>query len=658
VLPVFVIYDFGAKMASLSMYTTYTVKHIVSVFAFIALLWFAPAAFAQDQGAADSAIAGSDTVTAGAGAATVGSDSAAYVDNYRIVEQINLYRKDSLAAAIKDSLLSGQAAAGGGKGDTGHSRILAAQARERGAADSLMAARLRDIDSAKAMAVGAAVLFNHDTLMVIYVPTGALAPNERAELYGRRITQAAKTFSAAYDTLNIVDNGISTDIVFNDVILVSVSDMDAYWAGVDRNALARAHAGKIHDALAAREKSRNLLTILQMVGMSLLVLIALFALFKLTGFVFKKHIDRKIVEMSGTRFRNGLRIRNLELLASAKLVSIGLFVSKVLRYAVYALLLYAALPALFSIFPLTRHLAGTLFSWIVTPLVSMGQSFVAYLPNLLRIIVIIVITRYVLKFLKYIAQEIEAERLVIPQFYPDWAHATYNILRIFIYAFTLVLIFPLLPDSDSSIFRGISVFIGVLFSIGSSSVISNMMAGIVITYMRSFKVGDRIKVGEVFGDVVEKTLFVVRVQTIKKEVITIPNSTILSSNIINYSIAAHEQGVILSLPVDVCYDVSWERAEKLMIEAALKTEHVLHTPKPFVLAAALGNYAVGYTLNVYTHRPEVQARIYSEMNRNVLDIFQSEGIEMIVPQYGMLRNGEKSTIPAEYRNMQGAAPAP
>jgi small-conductance mechanosensitive channel len=138
------------------------------------------------------------------------------------------------------------------------------------------------------------------------------------------------------------------------------------------------------------------------------------------------------------------------------------------------------------------------------------------------------------------------------------------------------------------------------------------------------------------------------VQTVKKEIITVPNSTILSSNIINYSIAAHEQGVILSLPVDVCYDVTWERAEKLLIEAALKTEYILRTPSPFVLSATLGNYAAGYTLNAYTHRPDLQALIYSDMNKNVLSIFQREGIEMIVPAYEMLRNGEKSTIPVEY----------
>jgi len=633
-------------------------KNIMSIFALVVLSWrcFGPAAFAQEPSTVDPTTVNLSTVSTDSNIAVAvpaAADSVTYIDNYRIIEQINQYRKDSLAAAIKESVLSEQAAAGGGRNNAGSNKILDAQTREREAADSIaLAARLRGIDSAKAMAVGAPVLFGHDTLTLIYTPVGALAPGDRADLYGKRIKQAAKAFSAAYDTLAVIDNGISTDIVFKETVLASVTDMDAYWAGTDRNTLARTDAEIICNALAAREKNRTLLAILRMVGLSLLVLIALFTLFKLTGRIFKKNIDRKIVEKSGIWFKNGFRIRNLELIAPAKLVSIALLASKALRYAVYALLLYAALPALFSIFPLTRHLAGTLFSWVVTPLVSMGENFIAYLPNLLRIAVIIVITRYILKFLKYIAREIEAERLVIPQFYPDWAHATYNILRIFIYAFTLVLIFPLLPDSDSSVFRGISVFVGVLFSIGSSSVISNMMAGIVITYMRSFKVGDRVKVGEVFGDVVEKTLFVVRVQTIKKEVITVPNSTILSSNIINYSIAAHEQGVILSLPVDVCYDVSWKQAEKLLIEAALKTEHVLHNPKPFVLANTLGNYAVGYTLNVYTHRPEVQALIYSEMNRNVLDVFQGEGIEMIVPQYEMLRNGEKSTIPAEYQKMQ------
>jgi len=389
----------------------------------------------------------------------------------------------------------------------------------------------------------------------------------------------------------------------------------------------------------------------EMIGLSLLAVTFLFVLFRLISYLFRKVIDKKIVDKSGEWFK-GIRFRNVELLTSAKLTTGALLVSKALRYSVYGLLLYTALPMIFAIFPSTRHLAVVLFTWITTPLISMAESFIAYLPKLLRIVIIIMIMRYTLKFLRYITREIEAERLVIPKFYPDWAKATYNLLRIFIYCFTLVLIFPLLPESESAVFRGVSVFIGVLFSIGSSSVIANMVAGLVITYMRSFKIGDRIKVGDVFGDVVEKTLFVVRVQTVKKEIITVPNSLILSSNVVNYSTAAHEQGVILSQNVDVAYDVKWERASKLLIEAALKTKHVLENPRPFVLTQTLGNSSVGYQINIYTKRPELQTVIYSEMNQNILDIFQQNGIEMINPTYEAARSGEKSTIAPEYTQAQ------
>ncbi|MCL2689211.1 MAG: mechanosensitive ion channel family protein [Chitinispirillia bacterium] len=385
----------------------------------------------------------------------------------------------------------------------------------------------------------------------------------------------------------------------------------------------------------------------EMIVLSLLAIALLLALLKLVSYVFRKVIDKKIIEKSDNWFKD-VRFRNVKILTSAKIVSAALLVSKALRYSVYAFLLYTALPIIFAIFPTTRHIAATLFSWITTPLVSMAQNFVAYLPKLLRIVIIIMLMRYTLKFLRYITKEIEAERLIIPKFYPDWAKATYNLLRIFIYCFTLVLIFPLLPESESAVFRGVSVFIGVLFSIGSSSVVSNMVAGLVLTYMRSFKIGDRIKVGDVFGDVVEKTLFVVRVQTVKKEIITVPNSSILSSNVVNYSIAAHEQGVILSQNVDLGYDVKWERASKLLIEAALKTEHVLENPRPFVLTQTLGGSAVSYQINIYTKRPELQAAIYSEMNQNILDLFQQNGIEMITIVYEASRNGEKSTIAPEY----------
>jgi small-conductance mechanosensitive channel len=594
--------------------------------------------FAQAKGKAAPAAAGSN-----AAARPVAHDTVAYKYNYAAVEQINGYINDSLAASIREALIFSQIAAS----DSASNRQLRTQLSKLRADDSVkLSARKRAIDSVKLRALPAYAMLGGDTIMTIYAPTPTLSPLERAALYGDRALRAAKTFSPKFDTLDVVNNGMSVDIVFGEMPLINITAADAYLEGTDRGALANAKKKRVLAAIAAYNKSLGLWNILRMVGLSIAVVAALVALMVLVNRSFRKGIDRKIIDNREKWFK-GIHFRNIEILTSEKLTAAALFASKALRYALYAVLLYAALPMVFAIFPATRHLAKLLFSWIATPLFSMGEGFIAYLPNLLRIVVIIVVMRYILKFLHYISAEIETGRLVIPKFYPDWARATFNLLRIFIYAFTVVLIFPLLPNSDSSIFKGVSVFIGVLFSIGSSSVISNMMAGLVITYMRSFKIGDRIKVGDVYGDVVEKTLFVVRVQTIKKEVITVPNSSILSSNVVNYSTAAEEagQGVIISVEFSVCYDSAWDKVHSLLIEAALKSEHVLHDPSPFVFTNELADFATIYSLRVYTRRPDMYAVICSDINSNVLDVFRREGIEMIVPQYRSLRDGGKPVFP-------------
>jgi small-conductance mechanosensitive channel len=198
----------------------------------------------------------------------------------------------------------------------------------------------------------------------------------------------------------------------------------------------------------------------------------------------------------------------------------------------------------------------------------------------------------------------------------------------------VILIFPLLPDSETAVFRGVSVFLGILFSLGSTTIISNVVAGLVLTYMRSFKLGDRVKVGEVLGDVVEKTPFAVRIRTSKKEIVTVPNGTLLSSNVVNYSTSGDEKnGIILYMTVSVGYDVPLRRAVELITQAALKTNDVLSQPAPFVLVKNLGNAATELELNVYTNEPERQPRIFSDINENIRELFEQNGIDMVLPTF-------------------------
>jgi small-conductance mechanosensitive channel len=248
------------------------------------------------------------------------------------------------------------------------------------------------------------------------------------------------------------------------------------------------------------------------------------------------------------------------------------------------------------VFPKTQDLTNTLLGWVLTPAKKLLHSIINFLPNLFTILVIYFFTSYLVKAIKYFATEIEKGNITLAAFHKEFAIPTFNILRFILYAFMLVIVFPYLPGSDSPAFQGVSVFLGILISLGSSSAINNIIAGLVITYMRPFKIGDRVKIGETIGDVIEKTTLVIRIRTIKNEDITVPNSTVLSSNTINYSANATNLGLILNTTVTIGYDVPWKDMHQALINAALRTEFILKEPVPFVLQTSLDDFYVSYQM--------------------------------------------------------------
>jgi small-conductance mechanosensitive channel len=287
------------------------------------------------------------------------------------------------------------------------------------------------------------------------------------------------------------------------------------------------------------------------------------------------------------------------------------------------------------LFPATEHIASALFGYIVTPLKGIFIGIVQYIPNLITIIVICFVNRYVLKGLKFFAEKISTGKLVITGFYADWAKPTYNVARFLLYAFTLAIIYPYLPGSDSKVFQGVSVFVGLIFSLGSSTAIGNLVAGFVITYMRPFKIGDRIQIQNSVGFVVEKSPMVVRIKTHKNEYITIPNMTILSSSITNYNTSSDEdeEGLILHSNITFGYNTPWQLVHEVLIEAALATEFVQKTPKPFVHQAAMDDFYCEYEINFFTKEVAKVPHIYSQLYENIQNGFHERGIDMTAPHY-------------------------
>ena len=565
------------------------------------------------------------------------------VENSLAIDLIQKSQSEDITNSIKQDLLNEQLQSLQ-ENDTKQRKLLESQLNELKYSDSIRKAyQQREIDSLKQKAIGAPVILNHDTILYIYTKLGSFTPTERANSNSEKITKAAKMFSLKNDSLIIIDTGTTSDIMYLGTTLMSITDTDALWVNSSRNELAKEYSQKIKTSIEKYKKNIGFLNILKMIGLCLLVIAIQYGVFKGINYLFRKIIDKKIIEKKDEWF-TGIRIKTLEVINPERQVGIVLFISKIFRYFLYIVILYITIPVLFSIFPVTQRLAETLFGWVLTPIKSIFKSFINYLPNLLKIVIIIVVMHYIIRFLKYITKEIQNGKLVIPGFYADWAKSTFNILRIFLYAFTLVLVFPLLPESNSGVFQGVSVFIGVIFSLGSTNVIANLMAGMVITYMRPFIIGDRIKIGETLGDVIEKSPFVIRIKTHKNEIVTVPNSTVLSSNVINYSSNTEGDGLIINTTVSISYEVPWKQVNGLLIDAALKTEFILHTPTPFVLQTSLNDFTISYQICAYTKNPEKQALIYSQLHQNIHDIFDESGIELISPNYQAIRDGNKSTI--------------
>ena len=193
--------------------------------------------------------------------------------------------------------------------------------------------------------------------------------------------------------------------------------------------------------------------------------------------------------------------------------------------------------------------------------------------------------------------------------------------------------YPYIPGSSSAAFKGVSIFLGVIFSLGSSSVLSNIVAGYTITYRRAFKVGDRIMINDLIGEVTDRSVLVTRLRSLKNEEIVIPNSIVLNSNVINYSTEAVSNGLILHTTVGIGYEVPWRQVEAMLLLAAERTKGPRTEPKPFVLQQSLGDFAVNYELNVYIDDVKHMMQLYSALHRNVLDVFNEYNVQIMTPNY-------------------------
>jgi small-conductance mechanosensitive channel len=454
---------------------------------------------------------------------------------------------------------------------------------------------------------------------------------KRAKVISDRIYKAASNYSISADSVLLVPNQDYIRIVAGTEFIMNVYEVDGKWEQIDNLILAKIFSERVKSTILeyreARSKPVLLKKSLYAFGALVILAVVLFVFFKLirkVNILFENRIKTKLETLESKSFK---------LISSGQLWKSIHVLVKSLKIVVAILIVAVFLNYILSLFPWTNSIAAYILQIFTEPIVAFGQSIVNFLPSLAFLIIIFFVTRYVLKLTKLLFLGIGQGGIVIKEFDPEWAMPTFKIVRTFVLAFAIVIAYPYIPGSNTSAFKGVSVFLGVLLSLGSSSFIGNVIAGYSMTYRRAFRKGDRIKVDDLTGYVEEQKLLVTRLRSLKNEEIVIPNSVLLNSNIINYTTRAKELGLILHTAIGIGYETPWRLVHSMLLEAADRTDGLSKDPKPYVLQKALGDFAITYEINGYCKDVSKMFFLYTQLHQNILDVFNENNVQIMTPAY-------------------------
>jgi small-conductance mechanosensitive channel len=463
---------------------------------------------------------------------------------------------------------------------------------------------------------------------VVGVP--ALPANERATAVTARIEAVAADSSFKPEDIVAIESDLGTAIMARDVRLILVTDDDSRLEGLDRKVIAEVYVTRLRKAIddwrAARApgalKSALLLSLAGTVAFALAMALL----------VWISRRARARMQRYRTRIHS-VGIQSFQVVRAGRIWGLlSRALSVVITFA-YAALMFVYLDYVLRLFPWTRGASIKLMSYVLEPLNVLGKGILNELPSLVFLLVLLVVIRWLLKVIHLFFAAVGRAEVSIDGFDPEWAEPTYKIVRVLVIAFALVVAYPYIPGSSSDAFKGISLFVGLVFSLGSSSIVANILAGYMLTYRRAFKVGDRVKIGDTTGIVIATRMQVTHLRTFKNEEVTVPNSVILSSEVVNYTALAKTDGLILHTTVGIGYETPWRQVEAMLKEAARRTEGLQAEPAPFVLQKSLGDFAVTYEINAYCSNPQQIATLYTNLHRNILDVFNEFGVQIMTPAY-------------------------
>lgn len=453
----------------------------------------------------------------------------------------------------------------------------------------------------------------------------------RAEKIETAIVELARTPDFDPEQMRVVDRRYRSDIMAGDRMVMSVYDADGNLEQVRRQTLADAKLKRLRLAIIDYRHDRSPEQLRRAFSLSLVT-----GLSAAAGLWWLLYLNRWAGVWMNRRLRRNIHhlgIQSFEIVRAERIFDALRGSLNLVTGLASVLLLAFSLHFILVQFPWTRHVGEVLFATLARPFRVLGGALMDKLPDLVFLVILFLVVRYLLKVLRFFFDSVAHGSVQISGFQPEWADPSYKIARLAVQIFALIVAYPYIPGSGSDAFKGVSLFLGLMVSLGSTSFLANTLAGYSLIYRRAFKVGDRVKIGEAFGDVLEMRLQVTHLRSPKNEEIVVPNSKILASEVLNYSSLARQGGLILHTTVGIGYEVPWRQVEALLLLAAERTRELLRDPPPFVLQTSLGNFSVNYELNVYCGDPSRMMPAYTELHRNILDVFNEYGVQIMTPNY-------------------------
>jgi small-conductance mechanosensitive channel len=516
------------------------------------------------------------------------------------------------------------------------------------AAVSAVASQVQDVD---AEIPTAPVRFEGRVLFTVR-GFSSLPASERAALIADRIEDVAADSSIAPDDLVVVPAGQNIEIRAGERRLMMLVPADAALESVVLSNLATVHVSRMQQAITDYRNARQPANLLRGLGLALLATAIYGALVILLRKVFARlnealhlRVQAQLATLPPGTFPFVLQGKQVWELATRAV--------RGLHWILLIVLLFVWLEFSLAQFPWTRPTSEQLTGIVTDPLVSIGQGFIDFVPSLLFLIVLVIVFRYGLGLVKLLFSSLESGSAKLAGFEPEWSMPAYKVIRVLAIALALVMAYPYLPGAGSEALQGVSVFAGLLLSLGAAGAVSNIIAGYFNTFGRVYRVGDVIRVGEIQGTVTQVRLLTTRVRTIKNEEVTIPNGTIVNTHVINFSALAATDGLILHTEVGIGYDVPWRQVHAMLEEAARRTPGLLPEPPAFILQRKLGDFAVVYQLNVHAGTAKGMAKIYSNLHQHILDVFNEHGVQIMTPAY----EGDTAAPKVVPRSEWYAAPA-